>query len=249
MSRLDGTGYLILGANGGVGSALCRVLAAEGARLFLAARRDEPLRALAVELGAAHRVLDATQFDEVASVVGEASQHLGRLDGIASAVGSLMLKPAHLTTAAEWDAAVAANLGSAFAVVRAAAKTMTHGGAVVLVSSAAASIGLPNHEAIAAAKAGVEGLVRAAAATYAPRLRVNAVAPGLTHTPLTERIFANDGARNASLAMHAAGRLGEPADVASAMAFLLHPATSWITGQVLGVDGGLSRVRARVGSP
>ena len=85
-----------------------------------------------------------------------------------------------------------------------------------------------------------------AAATYASSgLRVNAVAPGLTQTPLTASLTANEGSRKVSEAMHALGRLGEPADVARAVAFLLDPANSWITGQVLGVDGGLGSLRPR----
>jgi NAD(P)-dependent dehydrogenase (short-subunit alcohol dehydrogenase family) len=120
------------------------------------------------------------------------------------------------------------------------------GGSVVLVSSSAAHVGLANHEAIAAAKGGVEALVRAAAATYAPRgIRVNAVAPGLVRTPLSARITENPAGEKASVAMHALGRLGEPADVAAAIQWLLGPDSGWVTGQVQRVDGGLATVRPR----
>jgi hypothetical protein len=123
-----------------------------------------------------------------------------------------------------------------------------NGGAVVLVSSAAARIGLANHEAIAAAKAGIIGLVLSAAATYArQRIRFNAVAPGLVRTPLTRGLVSSEPAEKASVAMHPLGRLGEPEDVARAICFLLDPAQGWITGQVLGVDGGLADVKARPG--
>ena len=170
----------------------------------------------------------------------------GRLDGLANCIGSILLKPAHLTSEEEWDAVVATNLKSAYAAVRAAARLMTTGGSVVLVSSAAARLGLANHEAIAAAKAGVIGLTLSAAATYAPKgIRVNAVAPGLVRTPLTARITDNEAALKASTAMHALGRVGEPEDVASAIAWLLDPAQSWVTGQVIGVDGGLATLRSR----
>lgn len=123
---------------------------------------------------------------------------------------------------------------------------MEDGGSIVLVASAAAETGLANHEAIAAAKGGVAALARAAAATYAPHnVRVNAVAPGLVETPLTERITRSPAARESSQQMHAVGRLGTPNDVASLIAWLLNPENGWITGQVIGIDGGLSRVRPR----
>jgi 3-oxoacyl-[acyl-carrier protein] reductase len=124
---------------------------------------------------------------------------------------------------------------------------MKAGGSIVLVSSAAARVGLVNHEAIAAAKGGVSGLVLAAAATYARyNIRVNAVAPGLVRTAATESITRNEVSERVSIAMHAAGRLGTPRDVASVMAWLLNPRNDWVTGQVLGIDGGLSTVRTRV---
>ena len=107
---------------------------------------------------------------------------------------------------------------------------------------AAAQAGVPNHAAIAAAKAGVEGLVRATAATYASRgLRINAVAPGLVETPLTARITGNEAARAASEKMHGLGRIGDPDDIAHAVRYLLE--STWTTGQVLVVDGGLSGVK------
>jgi NAD(P)-dependent dehydrogenase (short-subunit alcohol dehydrogenase family) len=119
------------------------------------------------------------------------------------------------------------------------------GGSLVFVSTAAASIGLPNHEAIAAAKGGIEAMVRSAAATYGKSgVRVNAVSPGLVETPLTERITNSEAARSASEAMHALRRIGQPEDVAGAIAWLLSPEASWITGQTFGVDGGLGSVRS-----
>lgn len=239
--------YLVFGASGGIGSSLCRRLAARGARLAVAARNRDKLERLADELGAVACPLDATRLEEVDACVERALRANGRLDGVANCIGSLLLKPAHTTSEAEWQAALATNLTTAFAVVRAGARAMTDaGGSIVLVSSAAARVGLANHEAIAAAKAGVIGLTLSAAATYAGRgVRVNCVAPGLVATPMTSRLTGNETSLKASTAMHALGRVGEPADVAAAIEWLLSPEQSWVTGQVLGIDGGLASVRPR----
>jgi NAD(P)-dependent dehydrogenase (short-subunit alcohol dehydrogenase family) len=237
---------LILGASGGIGSALARRLASGGTRLVLAGRDPARLESVAAETGGTTFVLDATKPAEVEAAVAKAVELHGRLDGLANCVGSILLKPAHLTSEEEWDSVVTTNLKSAYSAVRAAARSMTAGGSVVLVSSAAARLGLANHEAIAAAKAGVVGLTLSAAASYAPKgLRVNAVAPGLVRTAMTSRITANEAALKASTAMHALGRVGEPEDVASAIAWLLDHAQSWVTGQVIGVDGGLGTLRSR----
>lgn len=238
------TGFVVLGASGGIGSALCRALVERGASVMLVAREQDRLAALAANLDQPWTSLDARDPEAVEACVADARTRFGEVGGVANCVGSLLLKPAHLTRPDEWEDTVATNLGSAFATVRAAGRQLPDGGSVVLVSSAAARIGLANHEAIAASKAGIEGLVRAAAATYGPRgLRVNAVAPGLTRTPLTERITSNESAAEASRSMHALGRLGTPEDVGNAIAWLLDPAQSWVTGQILGVDGGLGTVR------
>lgn len=244
---MNGSAYVVFGATGGIGSALCRRLAARGARLTIAARDRQRVDALAGELAAHGTVLDATVAVDVDRCVADALERHGRLDGVANCVGSLLLKPAHLTTEDEWAAVLATNLTSAFLVVRAAARAMTRtGGSVVLMSSAAARLGLANHEAIAAAKAGVQGLALSAAASYAGRgIRVNAVAPGLVRTPLTARLIASEASLKASTALHALGRIGEPDEVASAIEWLLDPAQRWVTGQVLGVDGGLATVRSR----
>jgi 3-oxoacyl-[acyl-carrier protein] reductase len=243
--------YLILGATGGIGSALARQLAATGAHLVLAARNTDALTALGAELHATTVRVDATVPADIEHAVETAVNTYGRLDGATNCVGSLLLKPAHLTRPEEFDEVLSVNLRSAFSLVRSASRVMMNntepgGGSIVLVASAAARIGLANHEAIAAAKGGVISLTLAAAASYAAKqVRVNCVAPGLVRTPLTARITGSAAAEQSSVAMHALGRLGEPDDVARAIAFLLDPANSWITGQTLGVDGGLGTVRSR----
>jgi len=239
-----------LGATSGIGMELARRLAAGGARLFLVARDPDKLAAFAETLPGevATAVADATESPQVDAAVNAAVEQFGKIDGAVNLVGSILLKPAHLTSDQEWRQTLALNLDSAFYLLRAAAKTMmtSGGGSVVLVSSVAAKLGLTNHEAIAAAKAGVSGLVLAAAASYAARgIRVNAVAPGLVRTPLTARLTQNEATLKASVAMHPLGRIGEPADIASAIEWLLNPAQGWVTGQVLSVDGGMGAVRPR----
>ena len=238
---------LIFGGSGGIGSSLARMLHAEGASLFVAGRNASNLESLAIELGCRYGCVDASDPDAVDAMADQANEILGGLDGVANCVGSLLLKPAHLTSTADWNSILFTNLSSAFGCVRSAGRIMRQtGGSVVLVSSAAARVGLTNHEAIAAAKAGVEGLTRSAAATYARYgIRLNAVAPGLTKTPLTRSLLSSELAEKASIAMHPLGRLGEPQDVASAIAWLLNPQQRWITGQVIGVDGGLADLRSK----
>lgn len=239
--------FMVIGGTGGIGSEVCRRLTRAGHRVAIAGRNSERVYSLSSELTAYPVIVDATDTGAVEDKASEVEAKFGSLDGIANCVGSILLKPAHMTRDEEWEDVIRTNLGSAFATVRAAAKTMRRGGgAVVLVSSAAAKTGLPNHEAIAAAKAGIIGLTLSAAATYAPAgIRVNAVAPGLVRTPLTERITSRSASEKASLSMHPLGRLGEPRDIAAGIQWLLHPSQDWITGQVIGIDGGLGSLRLR----
>ena len=238
---------LVIGAAGGIGSALVRRLVASGGKVFLAGRDATRLETLATELGMPWGTVEATDPDAIDALADRATSELGGLDGLANCAGSILLKPAHLTSAADWNATIATNLTSAFGCVRAGGRLMKgEGGSVVLVSSAAARVGLANHEAIAAAKAGIIGLVLSAAATYSKqKVRFNAVAPGLVRTPLSKGLLSSELAEKASVGMHPLGRLGEPDEVAAAIQWFLDPAQGWITGQVLGIDGGLADLRGR----
>lgn len=243
----EATVHLILAATSGIGAALARRIRAAGGVVVPAGRHPDRLARIAAELGEEGIPFDASSWESIEQAVQTAMARHGRLDGVALCSGSLLLKPAHLTTEAEYRSTMAVNADAAFATVRAAARAMMNtGGSIVLVSSAAARVGLANHETIAAAKGAILGLTLAAAASYAPRgIRVNSVAPGLTETPLTARITGNEASRKASEAMHALGRIGRPEEIASAMAWLLDPENAWVTGQVIGVDGGLASVRPR----
>ncbi len=239
--------YLVAGAYGGIGHALCKKLKAEGHCVIAAGKNHEKLSKLKQDLGVEILAADFTSPQETEECVSRAFKSHERLDGSVNLCGSLLLKPAHLTLDAEWEDTLRTHLFTSFYLLRESVKVMMKtGGSIVLVSSAAARTGIANHEAVAAAKAGVEGLALSAAATYAYRnIRVNVAAPGMIETPLTAKILASESARKVSAAMHPLGRIGTPEDAASAVAWLLGSESRWVTGQVLGVDGGLASLRSR----
>ena len=235
--------FLVFGGTGGIGEAVVGRLLAGGHRVTSAARDEGKLAAQKAKFSALETtVCDVTSAASVEQVFARAAD----FDGACLAVGSLLLKPAHLTSDEDWALTVAQNLNAAFFVLRAGIKAAgSRPVSFVFYSSVAARVGLPNHEAIAAVKAGIEGLVRSAAATYCGRgVRVNAIAPGLVATPLTARITGNEASRAASEAMHPLGRIGTPEDIAAATVWLLGDEASWVTGQVVSVDGGMSTVKA-----
>lgn len=249
MNAEDKSVYLIVGASGGIGSVVTDLLHEAGHTLVLAARDLPRLQSIGDRTNADTHQLDACDPDAVDSLISAIVEAHGRLDGMVNCAGSLLLKPAHLINPMEFAGIMATNLTTAFNLVHSGTRVMMRqdgGGSIVLCSSVAARRGLMNHEAIAAAKAGIEGLALAAAATYARyQVRINCVAPGLTRTPMTESMTSNPNMLKATSAMHPLGKIGEPADVASAIHWLLSDRQGWVTGQVLGIDGGLSRLQAR----
>ena len=249
MGAEDHRVFVVVGGSGGIGSVVVRQLTGQGARVVATGREAGRLAALGAQTGAQTRALEARDSAAVDAVFQEVQATHGRLDGVVNCAGSILLKPAHLIADTEFAETLALNLTTAFNVLRAAARLLMRqpgGGSIVLCSSVAARRGLVNHEAIAAAKAGVEGLALAAAASYARyQVRVNCVAPGLTRTGLTRALTQNEAVAKASAVLHPLGRIGEPAEVASAICWLLDGAQSWVTGQVIGVDGGLGSVVAR----
>lgn len=235
--------FVVLGATGAVGQRLAQRLHARGARLVLLARDEARLHEVAAPLGARTGLLPALDPASVQQALRTACAGEPAA-GIAHCVGSLLLKPAARTTPQEWHEVLETNLSSAFGVTMAAQELLPNGGSVVFCSSVAANLGLANHEAIAAAKAGLIGLARAAAATHLRRrIRFHCVAPALVDSRMTASLLERAGMRDAAAKQNPSGRIGTPDDVARALEFLLDPANDWIDGQVLGVDGGFGVLR------
>jgi len=238
---------LVLGGTGSVGRVLLPRLIDNGHQVVIGGRNAERLAEMAEEFQVDSVRIDALQPGSIEEAIQKVAEENGGLNNIVNGIGSILLKPAHLTKPEEFDDVLRTNLYASFEVVRGAASAMRkNGGSVVFLSTAAAKMGLPNHEAIAAAKAGVEGLARSAAATYVRSgLRFNVVAPGLVKSEMSRHVWENEASLAASRAMHPLGRIGEPEDIASLVAWLVDAENNWITGQVIGVDGGLSAVLTR----
>ncbi len=233
----------VIGATGGIGEALARRLVARGEQVFLIGRDATRLGALAEALGAPSAVADALDGAALRAAIAAAGSPLG---GLAYCVGSIVLKPLKRMTEADMLDAFRLNTLGAMLAVQAAADALTAGqGAVVLFSSVAARAGFPGHAAIAAAKAGVEGLVVALGAELAPAVRINAIAPSLTRTRIAAPLTGNAAMAEAIAKQHPIPRLGEAEDAAALADFLLSPAAGWITGQVMAVDGGRSSLRGK----
>ena len=237
--------HIIYGGSGGIGAALARRIAAAGGKPHLAGRDAAKLQALAAETGASFTVGDVLEAGHFARVMADVP---GPVSGLAYAVGSINLKPLARLTEADFLADFRLNaLGAAEAVKAALAALKAAEGttSVVLFSTVAVAQGFAAHASVAMAKGAVEGLTLALAAELAPKIRVNCIAPSLTNTPLASALLASPQMAAAIGQMHALQRLGEADDSAALAHFLLSPDAGWITGQIIGVDGGRSSLRTR----
>ncbi|MBD3244086.1 MAG: SDR family oxidoreductase [Chitinivibrionales bacterium] len=236
---------LIYGGSGAIGSATARALYARDYELHLAGRNPEKLRHVASELGAGYTagdVLDEGFFARVAERVGEP------LDGLVYAVGTLNLRSLQRLTEDDFLHDFRLNASGAALAIQAALPALKRSpgtASVVLIASVAAVQGFSFHASMGMAKGAVAGLALSLAAELAPKVRVNAVAPSLTQTPLAQGILANEQLARGIAERHALQRLGTPHDIGALTAFLLSTDADWITGQVIGIDGGRSTVRTR----
>jgi len=237
---------LITGAAGGIGSALAAKLEGQGWQVARVSRE-----AARLPEGPGSIVADVSSEAGAAAAVAAASEWFGAPPhALAHCAGSTLLAPVARTSEAQYRAVLAANLDSAFFISKAwvaaklGAKTP---GTALFFSSVVAGIGVANHAAIAAAKAGVEALARSMAADHsAVGLRFNVIAPGLVRSPLTERMVSSEAATKGVAAQYPLGRFGELDDAVNAAAFLLGDDSGWINGQVLALDGGFQAVRPMV---
>lgn len=237
--------HVIGGITGGIGSALADVLHGEGHNLAGFAQNSQKLEKLSDEIGCTVRTCDATDSESLTETIEALAKELGSIDCYTHAIGSIYLKSAHLTPDKDWLRTIELNLHSAFYALRAVSKIMSKQGhgSCLFFSTAAAQTGIANHEAIAAAKGGVEAMVRSAAASYSSRgMRVNAIAPSLTDTPLSQPIVGNTQALEISKRMHPLGDIGKADDVASLAAWLHSASAKFATGQTYVLDGGISRI-------
>lgn len=240
---------LITGAAGGLGQSLAEYLSAEGWKLIVTSRDPERLKAA---FGNDHLQICADcATAEGAKKIIETAYEQGLIpQAFAHCVGNIRLGALHRLSEVDFNDSIKANLTSVFHAMGAFVGNLRQHnlpGSAVLVSSVAAQIGTPNHEAVAAAKAGVEGLARGTAATYAPYgIRVNVVAPGIMESPATEKILATEPLRNAAARQYPLPGIGSTAELAELMAWLMSNRSGRVTAQVWSVDGGFTGIRPLV---
>ncbi len=224
--------YLIVGGSSGIGLSLAQLLHAQGHRVIVWSREA---RELINTPGIQHHAIDVVK-DEL-----PVDELPDQLNGLAYCPGSINLKPFRSLKPADFLRDFEVNLLGAVRCLQAVERRFKKADhtSVVLFSTVAVSRGMAFHASIAAAKGGIEGLTRSLAAEWAPKVRVNAIAPSLTDTPLAERLLSSEDKRNAAAERHPLKRIASAAEMADMAAYLLQPQARFITGQVIGIDGGL----------
>jgi NAD(P)-dependent dehydrogenase (short-subunit alcohol dehydrogenase family) len=225
--------YVVVGASSGIGQEMAKMLLQDGHRVVTLSRTPPSLS------GHEYHHLDVTQPDFSAITLPD------QIDGLVYAPGTINLKPFKSLKRQHFQVDLEVNVLGAIDVVQWALKSLlaAEAPAILFFSTVAVQQGMPFHASIAAAKGAVEGLTRSLAAELAPKIRVNAIAPSLTDTPLADRLLNSDAKQEAAAKRHPLQKYGTAKDLAKAGLFLLSEDASWITGQILGVDGGMSTLK------
>ena len=233
--------YIILGATGAIGSSLATQLNKDQIDCHLVGRNEDELKKIADELNYTYSVCDVLEL----SFVDKLKKDLEEVEvlGIAYCIGSIDIKPFKLTRANDFISSYVLNLVAVTDVIRAfEEKLKNNKGSIVLFSTVAAKKGFANHSIISSAKAAIEGLTVALAAEFAPNIRVNCIAPSLTKSKIASVVLKNQTIEESIAKMHPLKRIGKGDDSANLANFLLTTKSSWITGQIIGVDGGRSNI-------
>jgi len=231
--------YLIFGATGSVGSSLAEQLKNSGNDIHLVARNEGEVKVIADKLGCSYTVADVLEDGFIEKVKSD----INEIKGIAYCVGSIDLKPLRMVTEADMNKCMKLNLYSAIEAIKGYQESLKKNkGSVVLFSTVAAQRGFTNHTIIASAKAAVEGLTVTLAAEFAPNIRVNCIAPSLSKSKIAEPMLKNPTIAEGIAKAHPLKRLGEGKDSAALAKFLITDESSWITGQIIAVDGGRSKL-------
>ena len=231
--------YLIFGATGSVGSSLAEQLKNSGNDIHLVARNESEVKVIAEKLGCSYTVADVLEDGFIEKVKSD----INDIKGVAYCVGSIDLKPLRMVTEADMNKCMKLNLYSAIEAIKGYQESLTKNkGSVVLFSTVAAQRGFTNHTIIASAKAAVEGLTVTLAAEFAPHIRVNCIAPSLSKSKIAEPMLKNPVIAEGIAKAHPLKRLGEGKDSAARAKFLITEESSWITGQIIAVDGGRSKL-------
>ena len=230
---------LILGATGSIGSSLSRKIVSDGGEVHLVGRDEKSLSDLASELNSSFTVADVLEenfSDKIIKDLGDTP-----LNGLAYCVGSIDLKPIKMTKKSDYMQSFNLNLISATEIIRSTSENLKKNkGSIVLFSTVAVKRGFTNHSIVASAKGAIEGLTVSLAAEFAPNIRVNCIAPSLTKSKISNFLLKNEKIAEGIAKLHPLKRIGEGSDSSSVANFLLSSNSSWITGQIFGVDGGRS---------